>query len=158
MDRIKPRNPVERVSVAVGLRKRIDTTFFEIVPSLAGAHHTFEFRGKRIEIQLPSRPRFKDWSAHDASIGCNSYSVRGKRQLPAKFIVRNIEAFISSGVSRSVRSDALGTVNHTLYSKRERASLDRQVQKLEALLEAAFNYWLDILRWKSANARLCQYL
>jgi hypothetical protein len=141
---------------SIGVWIRFDTYDLEIVPSLAGAIHRFDYGGSPVEIRLPKRPMRKDWKKDDAPITANGWRVRNGRDIPLSFGIHEVDAYLSTGLTRRIRVDAIGRVNVGLFSKRERKGLDRITKSGATVLEAAFQYWVDVLRWKSGNATLCQ--
>jgi hypothetical protein len=68
-----------------------------------------------------------------------------------------VDFFIYSHEKRAIRDDAIGTVNHSLFSRREMDKLNKLTEKYEKLLDEAFQYWIDMLRWKSGRPSLCQF-
>jgi hypothetical protein len=58
---------------------------------------------------------------------------------------------------KGIREDALNVVNTARFTKKERQQLDRLLDKFESILEDAFEYWIDVLRWTSGIHTLCQF-
>ena len=55
-----------------------------------------------------------------------------------------------------IKEKSLERVNTSLFSKKERESLDIITQKYTNIADSAFEYWINILRWKSGIYDLCQ--
>ena len=54
-----------------------------------------------------------------------------------------------------VPSNALDKVNVSLFSKSEKERFDNIAHQATRVLNRAFDYWIDILRWKTKNPKIC---
>jgi hypothetical protein len=70
--------------------------------------------------------------------------------------VHQVDAHIETDRKRSIRADALGAVNVSLFSGSERSRLDRLANKAAEVIDRAFDYWITIIRWKAENPTICQ--
>ena len=139
-------------TISIKTLRRYQAYHFEIVPSLASASHNFIYQNYTIEITLPSHPKQHD--SRDKSLPITCYAYRGK--IPQRYDVHLIDATIETDEKRKIRKDALGTVNHALFKKGERESLDKLAYKYEAILDSAFEYWINVMRWCTGQQTLCQ--
>ena len=147
---------MEKESVAISVWKRYETYDLEISPSLASAFHFFRHRNLSIKITLPTRPKQQNWHKEDAPITCWGCRQRGNRKFPLSYRVHQVDATIETGSTRSIRKDALGVVNTGLFGKRERVSLDKLTHSNEALLDSAFEHWINVMRWCTEQPTICQ--
>lgn len=147
---------MEKVSVDISVWKRYETYGLQITPSLASACHCFSHQNFPVKIALPTRSKQSDCGKEDAPITCRSYRTRGNRKYPKSYRVNQVDATIETGISRSIRKEALGIVNTGLFNKRDRKSLDRLTHLKEAILDSAFIHWVNILRWCTEQPTICQ--
>jgi hypothetical protein len=143
--------------VKIAVWTRFDMHGLEVAPSLAGAEHRFEFRGRTVSFRLPKRPKVKDWQKKNASITCSSYRVRSTRKVPVRYSIHGIDALLRTRKKRSIRQDAFERVDVSLFSRRQRTSLDKICASQFQILTDAFDYWLEVLRWKSGLRMIGQY-
>lgn len=147
---------MEKETISIKTLRRYQAYHFEIVPSLASASHNFIYQNHSIEIMLPSRPKQHDWENEGLAITCYAYKKVNNRKIPQRYDVHQIDATIETNEKRKIRIDALGTVNHALFKKREKESLDKLTHKYEAILDSAFEYWINVMRWCTGKQTLCQ--
>lgn len=142
--------------VEVGIWKRYETYDLEITPSLAGAVHHFEQEGLTVKFVLPRKPLQKDWHSENSPITCWGYRQNKNRKVPLSFSVHQVDAYIETDRKRSIRADALGAVNVSLFSGSERSRLDHLANEAAEVIDRAFDYWITIIRWKAENPTICQ--
>ena len=147
---------MEKETISIKTLRRYQAYHFEIVPSLASASHNFRYQNYSIEITLPSSPKQQDWRGEGLPITCYAYKELKNRKIPIRYDVHQIDATIETGEKRKIRNDALGTVKYSLFKKRERESLDKLTFKYEAILDSAFEYWINVMRWCTGKQTLCQ--
>jgi hypothetical protein len=147
----------QKKRVAVGVWKRFETYHFGIAPSLAGASHKFQYRGLEVEVRLPRKPKQRDWRNEESPITCSEYMERNSRRVPLIYSVHCVDTYLATRKIRRIREDAIGAVKVSLFTKRERERLDRMAYDCSQILEEAFQYWVDVLRWKSGIPTLCHY-
>lgn len=136
-----------RVKLAVWTRFEVHN--LEVEPGLAARQHEFEFRGKRIIIRLPKRPKTKDWHSRHAPITCWAHRVRGGRRVPVRYSIHEVEALLDTGRHRLVRDDAFARVDVSLFPQGQRIALDKICEPHFEMLNDAFEHWLAVLRWTS---------
>ena len=144
-------------SIAVSVWKRYEAYDFEIAPSLAGACHEFKHETFVIRIQLPKKPHQKDWRNEDSPITCYRYRDRKYRKDPISYSVHSVDIVVDTGETRKIKKKALGIVNVSLFNASERNRLDKLAHKYDQLIESTFEYWINMLRWKSGIPTLCQF-
>lgn len=147
---------MEKETISIKTLRRYQAYHFKIVPSLASASHNFIYENYSIEITLPSSPKQHDWRNESSTITCNAYKKVKNRKIPQSYDIHQIKARIETGEKRKIRMDALGLVNHALFTKREKESLDKLTFKYEAILDSAFEYWINVMRWCTGKQTLCQ--
>lgn len=147
---------MEKQTVSINIWKRFQTYHLEIAPSLASATHDFLYHNFPIQITLPSRPGQKNWRNEDSPITCHGYKQRSSKKIPIAYEVHQIDAKIETGKQRKIKTEALGVVNCSLFSPRETKSLDKFTYKYEALLDSAFEHWINVMRWCTGKQTLCQ--
>ncbi len=144
--------------ITVGVWKRYETYDFDIVPSLAGASHRFKYLGLEVEICLPKKPKQRDWRNDESPLTCSAYKIRNGRKLPLSYRVHHVDTYLVTGNARKISEDAIGNVNLSLFSKKERQRLDHLSHNYSQILDEAFQYWIDVLRWKSGIPTLCHFV
>lgn len=149
--------PPARTAVPVRFWKRFITYNFQIVPSLAGMAHKFIHKKHEVEIKLPEKPHRKNWSDNDAKIYCRHWRTKGGRDYPVSFVVNSVDLTIETGKIRKISPKSIGVVNHSLFNKNQRNTLDRLTHEYEQIADQAFERWLNILRWKTNILDLCSY-
>lgn len=142
---------MNKENIQVGIWKTYNAHSLEIAPSLVSASHSFIFEGYAIEIKLPKRPKKKDWNKERSPITCWGWRIRGKVAIPLSYSVHKIEVTLDTGKERKIRKDAIGLVNIGLFSKRERTSLKTFGHRYNDILDAAYEYWIDVMRWCTAQ-------
>lgn len=147
---------MEKKSVALSVWKRYQTYNLRISPSLASAFHLFEYQGLSIKITLPKRPKQQNWTNDNSPITCHGYRQGKNRNIPLYFQVHQVDATIETGIRRNIRKDAIGVVNYNLFNKREHASLGKILDSNEAILDSAFDHWINVMRWCTEQPTICQ--
>lgn len=147
---------MEKETILIKTWRRYRAYHFDIVPSLASASHTFQYQNHLIKITLPSPPEEEDFLKENTPMSFSAYRQLKNRKVPRYYWVNEIDATIDTGKKRKIRTDALGTVDHELFTKKERESLNKLTFKYEAILDSAFEYWIDVMRWCTGKQTLCQ--
>ena len=147
---------MEKEIISIKTWKRYQAYHFDIVSSLASASHEFKYKNFLIKITLPPHPKQQNLHDEDSPMTCHSYRQLKNRKVPLSYIVHQIDVTIETGEKRKIRKDALGTVDHSLFKKREIESLNKLSYKYEAILDLAFEYWINVMRWTTEKQTLCQ--
>jgi len=147
---------MEKEKILIKIWRRYRAYHFDIVPSLASASHTFEYQNHIIKITLPSSPKKEDFLKENTPMSFSAYRQLKNRKVPIYYWVNEIDATIDTGKKRKIRTDALGTIDYELFTKKERESLNKFTFKYEAILDSAFEYWIDVMRWCTGKQTLCQ--
>lgn len=151
---------IQRKQVDVAVWTRYEAYDLNVAPSLAGAAHHFLMQGRPVTFQLPKRPHQRDWRRDDAPISCDSWfgdRAGSGRIRPAYFRIREIECLLDTGKKRLVPERAIGVVRAEYFSSIERKRLFRLTDTYSDIMNNAFLYWLDVLRWKSGISTIGQY-
>ena len=141
-----------KTNVDIGVKKIYEAFDFVIAPSLAGCFHEFVFNGYSITFQLPKKPKKKDEENWRASIYCQHW----KSNKPYSYKINNVFAYLDVKKSSTVKKIALVNVNSTLFNKRERSRFNIILNKHDQIIDNAFEYWVNLLRWKSGIYSLGQ--
>lgn len=150
---------IQRKQVAVAVWTRYEAYDLNVAPSLAGAVHHFSMQGRPVTFQLPKRPHQSDWSRDDAPISCRSWfgdRAGNGRIRPHHFCIREIECLLDTGKKRLVPERSIGVVRSEYFSSIERKQLLRLTDTHSDIMNNAFLYWVDVLRWKSGISTICQ--
>jgi hypothetical protein len=131
----------------LGLWRRINVYDLAIAPSLAGARHDFVSNGQRVAIEMPTRPKKKDWRDDSGRISCNSWRRTRRGDGPLSYSVHQLDVWIETGETRVLPHQDWKT--KAGLSKRKRDVLERVVQTHEANADSAYMHWLDVMRWVS---------
>lgn len=150
---------IQRKQVAVAVWARYDVYDLNVAPSLAGAAHHFSMQGYPVTFQLPKRPRQRDWHRHHAPISCHSWvgdRAGSGRIRPRYFCIREIECLLDTGKTRLVPERAIGVVRPNYFSSMEQKRLFQLTENYSNIINKAFVYWVDVLRWKSGISTICR--
>lgn len=144
--------------IDVGVWHQYQCTGLKIAPSLAAAAHDFAYRGYRVRICLPKRPRVVNWNNDNAGMCCWEYKVRSGRKIPISFTVNRIDCWLETGNVRVVPKAAIGKVHPQLFNKRQGESFDRLANRFAPIAEQAYEYWIDVMRWITGMQSIAQML
>lgn len=149
---------IQRKQVAVVVWTRYKAFDLNVAPSLAGAVHHFSVQGRPVTFKLPKRTPQSDWSRDDAPITCRSWlgdrSGNGRLR-PHYFCIREIECVLDTGKKMLVPERSIGVVRSEYFSSSERKRLLRLTDAHSNIMNNAFLYWVDVLRWKSGIPNIC---
>jgi hypothetical protein len=113
-------------------------------PSVTGKSHVFEYRGRQVEVRIPTAPTRKNAKEMERKLVCRSWR---KGHVPTSYWIREVSLYLSIAGTRAVPEDAIGRANRTPFTKRQQASLEKLCVKAEAASDGAFEHWLGIMRW-----------
>jgi hypothetical protein len=125
---------------------------FEIKPILCGAQHRFTFEKCDVTVSLPQRPIERQIQKLGQPLQVTRSRIKPK--MPLTFAVNEVYVTLDPRDKRRIPVGAIGTVNVTHFTNRQRTALDKITWRLEEIGQRAFEYWLSMLRWKSANYRI----
>lgn len=148
----------KKIQVGVTVWKRFITYDFEIAPSLPGSEHCFEYQGYPITIVLPSKPSKKEEENWKSRIYCRSWKKTSTGLRPSGYEVNDVDVYLDTGRQRLIPNDPFRRRRNTLFNKQERASLEKLRSKYEIIIDEAFAYWVDVLRWKTGFLGTCRYI
>lgn len=146
-----------KVTVSVGIWTRFQTYDLQIAPSLTGMAHEFDHHGCRVKIQLPGKPRQSDWNNESSRVRCFHYRQRNGRKYPVSYRVNSVDMTIDTGKIRNIPQNSIGTLDDRLFDSRQIKSLDSFAGRYEAIVDSAFERWLNVLRWKTGIYTICPY-
>jgi hypothetical protein len=123
-------------------------------PELLGCSHVFPFSGARIEIALPGLDRVA--KRDDAFALVTPGSRKASDDSILEFDIHRVNVTADLGSTASIAPESLERppVLYDLYEERERTRMAKFCQEHRQCSEAAFQYWLSILRWKLDDFRI----
>ncbi|WP_146218716.1 hypothetical protein [Halomonas sp. LBP4] len=132
--------------------KRCNIEGLSIVPSLCGESHDFYFRDHRYVLRLPRKPKLKNGKSTSQDIKLTSWRKKQGRTVPLKYTVHRIDIILDHEKELAVPGKSLGKVDPCTFPKRKQKQLERLVTKSEESILEAFEYWKQIVRWKTGNS------
>lgn len=143
-----------KYNAEIALWRRFNTNNLQIVSSIAGDIFEFEFCGFTIKVIIPKKPRKKDEENWEKEIYCTQW--RGDK--PYGYRINEIDLHLYTKRKRSVPKNPKKNLDMSLYNDKQRKSLKNFVNKYNNVLEDAFQHLVEVLRWKTKNLNICNYL
>jgi len=124
------------------------------MPELLGCSHAFPFTGARIELTLPGIDRVAE--RNDGHVSVTPGSRKASDGSVLEFNVHRVGVTADLGRATLIAPESLERppVLYELYEESERQCMKKLCQEHQASSEAAFQYWLSVLRWKLDDYRI----
>lgn len=135
------------VTIAANATAQFALDRLRVEAELVGSKHEFFYEGHRTIVTIPKpNPRV---DPYDDRIRCDTWKSVG--MVPMVYQVDSLDFEIELPSTLQVPAEVLQrSPNQTnLLSVQESNAFDEKVKNGTTLLERAFSYWLQVLRWKS---------
>lgn len=136
---------------------RFRTRSFAVMPDLMGASTSFEYEGATVKIKLPSIDEMGEKSDEFRKAEFNTWN--SKTGEPIYYVIRLVDVLVDDVQDIELPSEILNRHPKAidLVNKDQERELDSAVTRCGVKAEAAFNYWISLLRWVSDAHRIGRY-
>lgn len=137
---------------------RFITRALAVPPSLMGHSLSFEHNGSTVTIKLPPLEKVGDLHDEDARACRGSWNVNTGETI--YFVIRSVDVCVEATTEVPVPSEVLECPPNAykLISEEQQKMLNSVAETCFAQSQAAFEYWISLLRWVSGSHKICRHV
>lgn len=135
---------------------RFVTRAFAVPPSLMGRTLSFEYDGSQVTIKLP--PLEQVSNVHDKNARACRGAWNSKTGETFYFVIRSVDVCVEVPTEVAVPNEVLERRPNAyeLINAEQQKTLDSIAEGCSAQSQAAFEYWVSLLRWVSGSHKICR--
>ena len=137
---------------------RFITRALAVPPSLMGRALSFEHNGSPVTIKLPPVEKVGDAHDEDARACRGAWNINTGETI--YFVIRSVDVCVEATTEVPVTSEVLDRHPNAyeLISDEQQNTLNLIVEACSAQSQAAFEYWISLLRWISGSHKICRHV
>jgi hypothetical protein len=137
---------------------RFITRALAVPPSLMGRALTFEHNGSPVTIKLP--PVEKVGDVHDEDARACRGAWNGNTGEAIYFVIRSVDVCVEASTEVPVPREVLERHPNAyeLISDEQQRTLQSIAEACSTQSQAAFEYWVSLLRWVSGSHKICRHV
>lgn len=137
---------------------RFITRALAVPPSLMGSTLAFEHHGSPVRIKLPPVEKVGNLHDEDARACRGAWNTRTGETI--YFVIRSVDICVEARTEVSLDNKVLEQRLKAceLISEKHQKTLDSIAEDCHAKSQAAFDYWVYLLRWVSGSHKICRHV
>ena len=137
---------------------RFITRALAVPPTLMGRSLSFEQNGSTVTIKLP--PIEKAGNLHDEDARACRGAWNSNTGEIIYFVIRSVDVCVEASTEVAVPNEVLQRRPNAyeLIGDEEQKTLKSVAESCAAQSQAAFEYWISLLRWVSGSHKICRHV
>ena len=137
---------------------RFITRALAVPPSLMGRSLSFEHNGSTVTIKLPPVEKVGDVHDEDARACRGAWNANTGETI--YIVIRSVDVCAEATTEVPVPSEVLDRRPNAyeLVSEEQQKTLNSVAETCSAQSQAAFEYWISLLRWVSGSHKICRHV
>lgn len=138
---------------------RFITRALAVPPSLMGRALSFEHNGSQVTIKLPPVEKVSD-DVHDEDARACRGAWNANTGETIYFVIRSVDVCVDVTTEVPVPSEVLERRPNAyeLIGDEQQKTLTLIAEDCSAKSQAAFDYWISLLRWVSGSHKICRHV
>jgi hypothetical protein len=137
---------------------RFITRALAVPPTLMGRSHSFDWNGSTVTIKLPSIEKVGNIHNEDARAYRGSWNSNTDETI--YFVIRSVDVCVEASPDVAVPDEVLkhNPNAYELIDEEVQKTLNLVAETCSAQSQAAFEYWISLLRWVSGSHKICRHV